>query len=314
MPLPDPMPVTPIEGPLDVVVSLPGSKSITNRALVCAALADGTSTLTNALHADDTEAMVEGLRAMGAEIDADWAEGRLVVTRHRRSPDQRRGDRRRSPVGHDEPLPAPRRRPRRGAPAGRCRQPDARAPDGRGASTPCAPSAPRSTRSARPGHLPVEVIGGTLAGGEVAVRGDVSSQFLSGLLLAGPAMRTGLVARLVGDLVSEPYVDMTVAVMADLRRRGAATRRAHLGGGAADLPGRRPRRSSPTPARRRTCSRRRPLLGGRATVDRARARAPSRATSAFVDVLERDGRDGRARGDEHDRHRHRAAPRASRST
>ena len=57
-------------GPLDVVVSLPGSKSITNRALVCAALADGTSTLTNALHADDTEAMVEGLRALGAEIDA----------------------------------------------------------------------------------------------------------------------------------------------------------------------------------------------------------------------------------------------------
>jgi 3-phosphoshikimate 1-carboxyvinyltransferase len=46
------------------------------------------------------------------------------------------------------------------------------------------------------------------------VRGDVSSQFLSGLLLSGPAMRTGLVARLVGDLVSEPYVDMTVAVMA----------------------------------------------------------------------------------------------------
>src|SRR5688500_15670025 len=65
-----------------------------------------------------------------------------------------------------------------------------------------------------PGHLPVEVVGGTLAGGEVAVRGDVSSQFLSGLLLSGPAMRTGLVARLIGDLVSEPYVDMTVAVMA----------------------------------------------------------------------------------------------------
>jgi len=65
-----------------------------------------------------------------------------------------------------------------------------------------------------PGHLPVEVIGGTLAGGEVAVRGDVSSQFLSGLLLAGPAMRTGLVARLIGDLVSEPYVAMTVSVMA----------------------------------------------------------------------------------------------------
>ena len=79
MPLPDPMPVSPLPGPLDVVVSLPGSKSITNRALVCAALADGTTTLTNALHADDTEAMVEGLQALGAEIEAHWAEGRLVV-------------------------------------------------------------------------------------------------------------------------------------------------------------------------------------------------------------------------------------------
>ena len=64
-----------------------------------------------------------------------------------------------------------------------------------------------------PGHLPVEVQGGSLAGGEVVVRGDVSSQFLSGLLLAGPAMPEGLVARLEGDLVSQPYVTLTVAVM-----------------------------------------------------------------------------------------------------
>jgi 3-phosphoshikimate 1-carboxyvinyltransferase len=59
----------------------------------------------------------------------------------------------------------------------------------------------------------VEVEGGTLAGGEVGVRGDVSSQYLSGLLLAGPAMPSGLVVRLVGDLVSQPYVALTVAVM-----------------------------------------------------------------------------------------------------
>src|SRR5688572_3295258 len=80
MPLPDPMPIAPIDGPLDVVVTLPGSKSITNRALVCAALATGTSTLTNALHADDTEAMVDGLRALGIAIEADWAARRLTVT------------------------------------------------------------------------------------------------------------------------------------------------------------------------------------------------------------------------------------------
>jgi 3-phosphoshikimate 1-carboxyvinyltransferase len=65
-----------------------------------------------------------------------------------------------------------------------------------------------------PGHLPVEVVGGSLAGGEVDIRGDVSSQFLSALLLTGPAMPDGLVLHLVGALVSQPYVALTESVMA----------------------------------------------------------------------------------------------------
>ncbi|MGV3760133.1 MAG: 3-phosphoshikimate 1-carboxyvinyltransferase, partial [Actinomycetota bacterium] len=64
-----------------------------------------------------------------------------------------------------------------------------------------------------PGHLPVDLSDGPAAGGELEVAGSASSQFLSGLLLAGPAMRTGLVVRVAGELVSRPYVDMTVAVM-----------------------------------------------------------------------------------------------------
>jgi 3-phosphoshikimate 1-carboxyvinyltransferase len=52
-----------------------------------------------------------------------------------------------------------------------------------------------------------------VAGGEIRVAGNASSQFLSGLLLAAPAMRTGLTLRLDGELVSQPYVDMTTAVM-----------------------------------------------------------------------------------------------------
>jgi 3-phosphoshikimate 1-carboxyvinyltransferase len=66
-----------------------------------------------------------------------------------------------------------------------------------------------------PGHLPVDISGGPIAGGEITIPGDASSQFLSGLLLAAPAMRTGLTLHLDGGLVSRPYVDMTVAVMAD---------------------------------------------------------------------------------------------------
>ena len=53
-----------------------------------------------------------------------------------------------------------------------------------------------------------------MRGGEVALPGDVSSQFASGLLLAAPAMPDGLVLRLTTDAVSRPYLDLTVAVMA----------------------------------------------------------------------------------------------------
>ena len=220
MTLPDPMPVTPIDGPIDVVVSLPGSKSITNRALVCAALADGTSTLTGALHADDTEAMVEGLEALGVGIDARWGAGELVVegTAGRPVADVAMVDARLSGTTSRFLLPvaALGEGLRRVDAANRMRE----RPMGEVLDAVRALGGEVHDVGA-PGHLPVEVVGGTLAGGEVAVRGDVSSQFLSGLLLAGPAMRTGLVARLVGALVSEPYVDMTVAVMA---RFGATVR------------------------------------------------------------------------------------------
>ena len=71
-----------------------------------------------------------------------------------------------------------------------------------------------ATEIGAPGHLPIQVHGGPLAGGGSSCPGDTSSQFLSGLLLAGPAMRTGLEIRVTTELVSRPYVDMTIAVMA----------------------------------------------------------------------------------------------------
>jgi len=212
VPLPDPLPVTPLDGPLDVTVSLPGSKSITNRALVCAALAEGTSVLTNALHADDTEAMVDGLRALGAEIEADWVGGRLTVigTAGRPVADVALVDARQSGTTSRFLLPVA------GLGEG-LRRVDA---GNRMRERPMGDvlDAVRALGASvhdigSPGHLPVEIEGGTLTGGEVAVRGDVSSQFLSGLLLAAPAMPAGLVARLVGALVSQPYVHLTVEVM-----------------------------------------------------------------------------------------------------
>jgi 3-phosphoshikimate 1-carboxyvinyltransferase len=211
--LPNPLPVEPVAGPLDATVRVPGSKSITNRALVCAGLAEGTSELTGALQADDTEAMVDGLGALGVGIDRDWAHDRLVVTGTVGRPlaDVALVDAQLSGTTSRFLLPVAALGDglRRVDGAGRLRErpmgPALDALRALGADV---------TEVGGPGRLPVEVVGGTLAGGEVAISGDVSSQFLSGLLLAGPAMRTGLVVRVTTDLVSRPYVDMTVAVMA----------------------------------------------------------------------------------------------------
>jgi 3-phosphoshikimate 1-carboxyvinyltransferase len=210
--LPDPLPIDPIEAPLDVTVTLPGSKSITNRALVCAALAEGTSELTGALQADDTEAMVDGLGALGVPVERDWAHDRLVVqgTAGRPVADVALVDAQLSGTTSRFLLPvaALGEGLRRVDGAGRLRE----RPMGPALDALRALGAELSEVGGA-GRLPVELVGGTLAGGEVAISGDVSSQFLSGLLLAGPAMRTGLVVRVTTDLVSRPYVDMTVAVM-----------------------------------------------------------------------------------------------------
>ena len=63
--------VEPLTRPPDATVRIPGSKSVTNRALLAAAMADGTSTLTGALVADDTQAMVDAARALGATVACD---------------------------------------------------------------------------------------------------------------------------------------------------------------------------------------------------------------------------------------------------
>ena len=60
-------------GPLDATVTVPGSKSITNRALIAAALADGPSELVGALHCDDTRYMAAALNALGVTVESDEA-------------------------------------------------------------------------------------------------------------------------------------------------------------------------------------------------------------------------------------------------
>src|SRR5829696_5438029 len=74
--LPDPWPAPRAGHPVDAVVSLPGSKSLTNRALVLAAIADGPSVVRRALRSRDTLLMAAALTSLGSAVDtsgADWA-------------------------------------------------------------------------------------------------------------------------------------------------------------------------------------------------------------------------------------------------
>ena len=217
-----PRAIVPIDHPLDATVTVPGSKSLTNRALVCAALAEGTSTVDGALVADDTLAMRTALGTLGACIDHDPATGRLTVagTAGRLRPGPAMLDLRLSGTTSRFLLPvvalgsgayrldgAP---PLRARPMG----PVLDGVRALGATV---------EHDGEPGHLPVTIVApGGLDGGDVAVAGDTSSQFLSGLLLAAPCTRRGVRLTVTTRLVSRPYV--TAAVMAafgvDVRDEG----------------------------------------------------------------------------------------------
>ncbi len=199
----------PLDAPVDAVVDVPGSKSIANRALVCAALSPGVSELTNVPDGDDTTAMVAGLTALGAAVDARADRVRvtgIAETRHIGGTEVHAGL-----AGTTSrfltALAALGSRPVTidGYPALRQR-PFAALHDA------LAQLGVRVTPADGWGHLPVTVQGPPVAG-EVTIRGDVSSQYITALMLIGPLLPDGLRLDLTSELVSRPYVDMTAAVM-----------------------------------------------------------------------------------------------------
>jgi 3-phosphoshikimate 1-carboxyvinyltransferase len=198
--------IEPLTGPPDATVSVPGSKSITNRALVCAAQADGTSTLEGALLADDTEAMIDCLGALGISVGVA-ADGTTVTVNGRGGAfpvDDAHLDVRLSGTTARFITPV-------AATGRRGFTVDGGAPMRRRPMGPMI-DALRSVgvtidELGDPGCLPIRVDASGLHSRRVRVSGDVSSQFLSGLLLAG------FEVDLTTDLVSEPYVRMTRAVI-----------------------------------------------------------------------------------------------------
>lgn len=199
----------PADTPAPQSLSLPGSKSITARALFLAAAADGVTTLVRPLRSDDTEGFAEGLVRLGYRVgrspDAWQVDGRPQgpaaaeadvycrdgATTARFLPTL-------AAAGHGtyrfDASPQMRRRPL---------LPLSRALRDLGVDL---------RHEEAEGHHPLTVRAAGVDGGEVVLDAGQSSQYLTALLLLGPLTRRGLRIR-VTDLVSAPYVEITLAMM-----------------------------------------------------------------------------------------------------
>jgi len=209
-------------GPVRASVTLPGSKSMTNRALVLAALADGPGAIARPLQARDTLLMARALTALGASIDTEATPGTWRVTPGRPAGDAR------VDVGNAGTVM------RFVPPVAALTAATAEFHgDARASQRPVAPilAALRELGAVIDdggrGAIPFAVRGtGSLAGGPVTLDASASSQFVSGLLLAAPRFDKGIEVRHRGRRVpSAPHIAMTVQM---LRAAGAEVETASM--------------------------------------------------------------------------------------
>ena len=198
-------------GPISGTVRLPGSKSITNRALVIAALASGTSRLIGALRADDTDAMIDSLNRLGVvvrwdgdDLLVDGSDGTLgagdVEIDVRGSGTTARFLTAAATLRAGQTVIDGNRRMRQ-RPIGDL----VKALSQLGAAVEVLGA---------DDHPPLTVHGPALEGGAAILDASRSSQFASALLMAAPYAAGGVVLELQGPVVSRPYVDQTLEVMA----------------------------------------------------------------------------------------------------
>lgn len=172
---------------IQATINLPASKSISNRVLMIHALAGGDTLPDNLSDCDDTEVIIRGLAAMPYEIDIKAAgtamrfmtaylsvtEGKHLLTGTDRM--------KRRPIA---PL----------VNALRYLGADIR-------------------YAGETGFPPLIINGKTLEGGRLEVPGNISSQYISALLMIGPALKEGLELHLMGEIISRPYIDLTLWTM-----------------------------------------------------------------------------------------------------
>lgn len=204
--------IQPVAEPICGTIQPPGSKSITNRALLIAALASGESKLTGALFSDDTHVMIDSLQRIGVEIRSDKSAATVDV----------RGCHGIIPHPHGELFVDNSGTTIRfltaalGIAGGNYRL------DGieRMRQRPIGPLiqalqqlGANVVAESPNGCPPVAISSNRIAGGRASIAGHLSSQYLSGLLMAAPLATNGLTVEIDGELISKPYVSMTTAVM-----------------------------------------------------------------------------------------------------
>src|SRR5688500_13294477 len=204
--------IKPILHPLNAAVRVPGSKSLTNRALLIAALAKGTTHLTNALFSDDSRYFAQALQTLGFDLHLDEEKFEMTVT------------------GLGGKIPAQKAELFIGNAGTAARFLSAFLTLGNGEYV--LDGEPRMRE--RPiGDLidalhqlgvemeatnncpPVEIFAKGLMGGKTKIAGNISSQFLSALLMVAPYAQSPIEIELSTELNSKPYVDMTIAIMQD---------------------------------------------------------------------------------------------------
>lgn len=208
----DPLAIPTPSRAIKASVSLPGSKSYTNRALPIAALARGTSTLFGALDSDDTRYMVDALETLGFDVHPDWAAETIEIE------------------GSDGSIPALSADLYLGNSGTSMRFLTAMVALGHGVfrldgtarmrQRPLSPliDGLRSIgvdvqSESGTGCPPVRVRANGLPGGTITMPGHLSSQYFSAVAMVLPYAMSAMVIEVAGDLVSKPYLEMTASTM-----------------------------------------------------------------------------------------------------
>jgi 3-phosphoshikimate 1-carboxyvinyltransferase len=195
---------------VSTTVSVPGSKSLTQRALIAAALAKGNSFIRHALVAEDTLHLISGLQALGARVES--AAGGYLVSG---TAGVVKNNGKKIFLGYNGTalrfltamvclgrgkyvLTGEKRLCER--PVGALVE----ALQGMGVDISCRNNCP-----------PIEIKANGLPGGKIILRDIESSQYVSALLLCAPYTAKGIELALQGDIVSAPYIDLTISVMKD---------------------------------------------------------------------------------------------------